>query len=108
MPNVTIFIPAHAMPPDAALSDLTGQCTELCTGLLLAAAENVHVLYVPVVHGRGRPIFAQVRYRLGATRTPTTMAQFMQGLDDAIGRATGVEARIRCFGYAAHCIHARN
>jgi hypothetical protein len=108
MPNVTLFLPAHTMPPDTALSDLTEQCTALCTSLLLAAVENVHVVYIPVLHGRGRPIFAEVRYRLAAARTPTTMAQFMEGLDDAIRQATGVEARIRCFGYAAHCIHARN
>ncbi|WP_369977023.1 hypothetical protein [Xanthomonas bundabergensis] len=108
MPNVTLFIPAHAMPSDTALANLTGHCTDLCTGLLLAAAENMHVIYVPVLHGRGHPIFADVRYRLAATRTPTVMAQFMEGLDDAIRRATGCQARIRCFGYAAQCIHARN
>ncbi|CTP87479.1 hypothetical protein A6R71_02300 [Xanthomonas translucens pv. arrhenatheri] len=108
MPNVTLFLPAHALPPDTALSDLTARCTELCTSLLLAALENVHVVYVPVLHGRSRPIFAEVRYRLAAARTPTAMAQFMERLDDAIRGATGLEARIRCFGYAAQCIHARN
>jgi hypothetical protein len=108
MPNLTLFLPAHAMPPVTALAGLTEQCTALCTGLLLAAVENVHVVYVPVLHGRGRPIFAEVRYRLAAARTPATMARFMEGLDDAIRQATGAEARIRCFGYAAHCLHARN
>ena len=36
------------------------------------------------------------------------MNQFMEALDDAIARCTGLTARIRCFGYAASNIHARN
>ncbi|GLU29082.1 hypothetical protein [Brucella sp. NBRC 12950] len=108
MPNVTIFIPADRMPPDETLADLTEQCTELCTGILRAALENVHIIYVPVRHGRGRPAFAEIQYRLGPFRTSLVMAQFIKRLDDAIRRNTDLTARIRCFGYEASSIHARN
>jgi hypothetical protein len=36
------------------------------------------------------------------------MDSFMEGLDRAIRRQTGLASRIRCFGYAAAAIHARN
>lgn len=108
MPNVTIFIPADRMPPDETLADLTEQCTELCTGILRAALENVHIIYVPVRHGRGRPAYAEIQYRLGPFRTSLVMAQFIKRLDDAIRRNTDLTARIRCFGYEASSIHARN
>jgi hypothetical protein len=36
------------------------------------------------------------------------MNRFMEALDDAIARRTGLTARIRCFGHAASNIHARN
>ncbi|GBQ88470.1 hypothetical protein [Asaia krungthepensis] len=108
MPNVTIFLPAEAMPPDAMLSELTDRCTELCTGTLQAALDNVHVIYVPVRHGRGHPIFADIRYRLAEFRTPQIMERFMAELDDAIRQATGLTTRIRCFGYTASSLHARN
>lgn len=108
MPNVTIFLPADEMPPDAMLSELTSRCTELCTGTLQAALDNVHVIYVPVRHGRGHSVFADIRYRLAASRTPPVMEQFMEALDDAIRRATGFTVRIRCFGYPVTTLHARN
>lgn len=108
MPNVTIYIPADRMPPDAALVGLTEQCTELCTGILRAVLEKVHIVYVSVRHGRGHPAFAEIRYRLEPFRTQPVMAQFMEGLDDAIRRNTDLTARIRCFGYEASSIHARN
>ena len=108
MPNVTIFIPADKMPPDEALAELTAQCTDLCTGVLQAALANVHVIYIAVRHGRGHPIFAEIQYRLEPFRTPPVMERFMEGLDDAIRRNIDLTARIRCFGYAASSIHARN
>jgi len=108
MPNLTIYIPADRMPPAAALADLTKQCTELCTGILQAALANVHVVYVAVRHGRGHPIFAEIQYRLEPFRTPPVMDRFMEGLDEAIRRNLDLTARIRCFGYAASSIYARN
>lgn len=108
MPNVTIYIPADSMPPDQALADLTAQCTDLCTGVLRAALENVHVIYVAVQHGRGHPAFAEIQYRLETFRTPAVMERFMAGLEGAITQNTGLTARIRCFGYEQSSIHARN
>lgn len=108
MPNVTIFIPAEKMPRDGDLSELTDQCTRLCTGILHAVLENVHIIYVAVRHGRGHPAFAEIRYRLEPFRTKPVMDSFMEALDEAIRRNTGLASRIRCFGYGAAAIHARN
>ncbi|OLP59628.1 hypothetical protein BJF93_11150 [Xaviernesmea oryzae] len=108
MPNVTIFLPAEVMPSDSTLASLTDRCTELCTDILQAALENVHVIDVPVRHGRGHPAFVDIRYRLGLSRTPAVMQRFMSELDTAIQAATTSTARIRCFGYAADHICARN
>lgn len=99
---------AERMPSDGNLSELTDQCTQLCTGLLNAALENVHIIYVAVRHGRGHPAFAEIRYRLEPFRTKPVMDSFMDGLDEAIRQNTGLAARIRCFGYAAPAIHVRN
>jgi hypothetical protein len=108
MPNVTIYIPTGQMPSDEKLAELSRDCVELCTGVLQAALENVHVIYVDVRHGHGHPVFAEIQYRLETFRTPAVMNRFMEALDDAIARRTGLTARIRCFGYAASDIHARN
>ncbi len=108
MPNVTIYIPADRMSPDEALANLTEQCTELCTRILRAALENVHIIYVAVRHGRGHPAFVEVQYRLEPFRTPAIMERFIDELDDAVKGTTGLTARIRCFGYDASSIYARN
>jgi hypothetical protein len=48
----------------------------------------------------------EVLFRLEPFRTPPVMARFMEGMDDAIRRKTGLVARIRCFGHAAPSIYA--
>ncbi len=108
MPNLTLFIPAETMPCAANLASLTERCTELCTGILQAVLENVHIIYVAVHHGRGHPAYVEVKYRLEPNRTRSAMDAFMAGLDEAITRYTGLTARIRCFGHAAATLHARN
>ncbi len=108
MPNVTIFIPAEKMPEDGGLAALTDQCTQLCTGILNAALENVHIIYIAARRGRGHPAFAEIKYRLEPSRTKPVMESFMEGLDEVIKRNTGLAARIRCFGYSESAIHARN
>ena len=108
MPNVTFHIAAGQMPSDAKLAELSSDCVIFCTTVLEAALENVHVTFVEVRHGHGHPVFAEVQYRLETFRTPPVMNAFMDALDNAIVRRTGFNARIRCFGYAASSIHARN
>lgn len=108
MPNLTLFIPAETMPSAANLAGLTERCTELCTGILQAALENVHIIYVAVHHGLGHPAYVEVKYRLELLRTDSAMGAFTAGLDEAVTRFTGMTARIRCFGYAACTLHARN
>ncbi|WDS37454.1 hypothetical protein [Pseudoxanthomonas sp.] len=108
MPNVTFFIQVENMPPSNVLAELTAHCTRLCTGILNAALENVHIIHVAAHQGRGHPIFAEIKYRLDPLRTRQVMEDFMEKLDEAIHRETGLTARIRCFGYAPPSIHARN
>ncbi|NLP63780.1 hypothetical protein [Paraburkholderia sacchari] len=108
MPNVTFYIHAGHMPSDERLAELSGDCVELCTDVLEADLKNVHVVYVEVRHGHGHPVFVEVQYRLAPARTSAVMNPFMEALENAIVRRTGLMARIRCFGYAASSIHARN
>ncbi len=109
MPNVTIFIPSEKMPSDGNLAELTDQCTQLCTEMLQAALANVHIIYVGVRHGRGNyQAYAEIKYRLEPFRTKPVMDFFMEKLDGIIKGNTGLTARIRCFGYVAPAIHARN
>jgi hypothetical protein len=108
MPNVTFYLPAGQMPPPAALNALSNECVALCTDVLRAALENIHVVYVDVRHGHGRPVFAEIHYRAEPFRTPQVMARFMEALDHAIVRHVGLTARIRCFGYDASHIYARH
>jgi len=51
---------------------------------------------------------AEIKYRLEPFRTPSVMDAFTARLDQAIKRHTGLTARIRCFGYPALAIYARN
>ncbi|WP_127903494.1 hypothetical protein [Solirhodobacter olei] len=108
MPNVTFYFPISDMPPDDARARLTDACTALCIDPLKAALNNVHVLFVGVKHGRGHPVFAEIRYRQQPHRTPCVMAEFMEALDAAIRDTTGLTARVRCFGYGPAQIYARN
>lgn len=108
MPNVTFYISTGQMPSDEKLAELSRDCIELCTSVLKAALENIHVIHVEVRHGHGHPVFAEVQYRLETFRTRAVMDQFMEAPDDASVRRTGLMARIRCFGHAASNIHAHN
>jgi len=108
MPNITVFFPTEKMPSDVQLAKLSEQCTDLCTGLLQAKLSNVHIIYVGVRHGRGHPAFAEIRFRQTLFRTPSVMDQFMEALEIAICKSTALTARIRCFGYDAASIYARN
>ncbi|AOY95412.1 hypothetical protein BKK79_26970 [Cupriavidus sp. USMAA2-4] len=108
MPNIAFYLDAEQTPSDESLAGLSDDCIELCTNVLEAELKNVHIIYVNIRSGYGHPIFAEIRYRLEAFRTPTVMNRFMEALDNAIVRRTGLTARIRCFAYAAPNIHARN
>ncbi len=47
-------------------------------------------------------------YRLTSERPPEVMAEFMRELERTIREASGLTARIRCFGSAASHLFARN
>jgi hypothetical protein len=109
MPNVSVFIPAAKMPDEAALDAFTGQCTALCTGVLKAALDKVHIIFVPVLsQGRGHDAYIEVKYRLETFRPPEVMNDFIAKLDSVVTEQFGRTARIRCFGYGADAIFALN
>jgi hypothetical protein len=108
MPNITLYIATEEMPSAERLARLSRDCVGLCTQVLQAVLNNVHIVYIAVRHGHGHPVFAEVRYRLEPFRTSLVMDAFMDALDAAIKRHTGLTARIRCFAYAPTNIYARN
>lgn len=108
MPNLTIFIQAEQMPNEANLAELIERCTALCTDVLQAALDNVHVIYVAAHQERGHPAYAEIKYRLEPFRTQSVMDAFMALLDEAVKRHTRLTTRIRCFGYPTPAIQARN
>ncbi|KHK52971.1 hypothetical protein PI86_14330 [Burkholderia sp. A9] len=108
MPSITIFIPEASLPSNAALDALSSACETLCTEVLSAAPDTIHVAYVPIRHGCGHPVSAEIRFRTTSVRTTELMEQFMAELDREILRHTGFIARIRCFGYDAAHLHARH
>lgn len=108
MPNVTFYISQGNMPADEALVALTERCEVLCTAILQAAPMNVHIVHIAVRHGRGHPVFVEIRYRREPHRTAAVLDRFMKELEDAVRASIDLTARIRCFGYGAPNIHARN
>ena len=109
MPNASLFIPDTRMPAGDALDRFTDECTELCTGVLKAAQDKVHIIFVPVLpQGRGREAYVEIKYRLETFRPPEVMADFIARLDTAVKKNFGLVARIRCFGYQADAIYALN
>ncbi|PJL06461.1 hypothetical protein [Stenotrophomonas maltophilia] len=108
MPRLSIYFTEERMPAKDSLDALTEQCAVLCTNVLGAALDNVHILYLAARQGQGHPASAELAYRLGPGRTPELMDAFMRQLDLAIQDHAGLTARIRCFGYANDALHARN
>jgi len=109
MPNVSVYIPSARMPDTAALERFTEECTELCTGILRAALNNVHIIFIPVLpQGRGHDAFVEVQYRLEKFRSPEVMAEFLTKIDRTVKERFGFTARIRCFGYGPEAIYALN
>ena len=57
MPNVTLFVTSAGMPKQAALKAFTAECTQLCTGVLKAALDKVHIIYASVHWQNSRILF---------------------------------------------------
>ncbi|WP_410955645.1 hypothetical protein [Raoultella planticola] len=108
MPNLTFYISQQHAGRLTDLHDLTRACSALCTGILAAESENVHIIYVEVKPGCGHPVYTELFYRLTSERPPEVMAEFMRELERTIREASGLTARIRCFGSAASHLFARN
>ncbi len=108
MPNLTFYISVDQSDRFTDLPDFTRHCCALCTDILGAESEKIHIIYVDVRPGCGHPVYAELFYRLTKSRTSDVMENFMRELDMAILQASGLMARIRCFGSTALQICARN
>jgi hypothetical protein len=108
MPNVTWFISSDDMPEATVLQAMTAECTEMCTGILKATLDNVHIIFLAVQPGRGHPVYVEIKYRLETFRPPEVMKEFIDALEESILRHSRLKARIRCFGFAQGAIFARN
>jgi len=108
MPNVTIFVQQGRMPQELEREKITADISDLCTGVLKAAPDKVHIIYVEVLRGRGNPAYVEVKYRLETFRTPPIMQEFLTGVDAALVSHAGLKSRIRCFGYGAEAIYAKS
>ncbi|WJV63408.1 hypothetical protein PCO87_04810 [Pectobacteriaceae bacterium C52] len=108
MPNISFYISDDKFDELTGLPALTHRCAELCTGILQAEPDKVHIIYIAIRHGRGHPVYAEVCYRLEPHRTPEVMASFISDLEAVIQQEIGLMARIRCFGSAPSQIYSRN
>ncbi|WP_353613290.1 hypothetical protein [Mangrovibacter phragmitis] len=108
MPNLTFYISENHGDKFKNLDDFTHKCSVLCCDILGAEPKNIHIIFVYVKAGCGQPVCAELFYRLTALRTHEVMENFMRQLDFATQQVSGLTTRIRCFGYPAEHIFARN
>lgn len=109
MPNVTVIIRDERWPDDKSLETFTQDCFGLCTGVLRAAPEKVHIDFVRSNSiGFGHPASIEIKYRTESFRPSAVMAEFVQRLDEAVKSSFDLNARIRCFGFGPAEIHALN
>ncbi|APG16307.1 hypothetical protein A3780_01540 [Kosakonia radicincitans] len=108
MPNLTFYLSEEYADRYTDLLDFTRTCSALCTDILAAEPDNVHIIFVTVKPGCGHPVYAELFYRLTPRRTQEVMENFMRELDLATQQAWGLMARIRCFGSPAPYPYAKN
>lgn len=108
MPNITIYLSPEKMKAEQKMANLTQQYIDLCTTVLQAKLDKVHIIYVSSYLGYGHPAYIEIKYRLENHRTEEIMAVFLQKMDQAMQQVMGITPRIRCFGYSAAQIAAIN
>jgi hypothetical protein len=108
MPNLTFYISDDHAERFINLSDFTHKCSALCCDILGAELKNVHIIFIGVKAGCGLPLYAELFYRLTILRPQDVMENFMRELDFATQQASGLMVRIRCFGFPAQHLFARN
>ncbi len=108
MPNLTFYISENHAGTFKNLYGFTDRCSALCCEILGAERKNVHIIFINVKPGCGLPVYAELFYRLTPLRTHEVMENFMHELDIATQQASGLTARIRCFGSQAEHLFARN
>lgn len=108
MPNLTFYISENHADKFQNLDALTDRCSALCRDILGSERKNVHIIFIKVKPGCGQPVYAELFYRLTPWRTHKVMESFMRELDVATQQASGLTARIRCFGSQAEHLFARN
>ncbi len=87
MPNLTFYLSEEYADRYTDLPDFTRTCSALCTDILAAEPDNVHIIFVTVKPGCGHPVYAELFYRLTPRRTQEVMENFMRELDLATQQA---------------------
>ena len=108
MPNVSVFVSRSSMPNEEGRDRFSRACVELCTGILKAAIDKVHIIFVSVEPGFGHDAYVEVKYREESFRTAEVMRDFLDQLAGLTEDVLGCTTRLRCFGYSAPLIHALN
>lgn len=72
MPRLSIYFTEERMPAEDSLDALTERCAVLCTDVLGAALDNVHILYLAARQGRGLPASAELAYHWVRRERPSS------------------------------------
>lgn len=96
MPVIKIFC---AQLPEADACDRLAQTLRaLCIGPMGAKPDAVQLTLVPgVLMLEGAPVFVEAHYRDRPDRKGAALAQFLDGVDQAVQLAFGQRPRIRSF-----------
>jgi len=96
MPVIKIFC---AQGPDAdACERLAQTLRDLCIGPMGAQPNAIQLMLVPSVQMLdGAPVLVEAHYRDRPDRKGPALAQFLQGVDQAVQLAFGQQPRIRSF-----------
>lgn len=108
MPNLTFYISENHSDKFRNINNFTHKYSALCCDILGAELKNVHIIFINVKPGCGQPVYAELFYRLTTSRTQEVIENFTRELDLATHQTSGLTTRIRCFGYPAERIFARN
>jgi len=96
MPVIKIFC-VQRPEPDAC-EHLAQTLRDLCIGTMGAKPDAIQLTLVPGVQMLdGAPVFVEAHYRDRPDRKGASLTQFLEGVDQAVQLAFGLQPRIRSF-----------
>lgn len=96
MPVIKIFC-AQRLEPDAC-ERLAQTLRDLCIDPMGAKPDAIQLMLVPGVQMLdGAPVFVEAHYRDRPDRKGAALTKFLEGVDQAVQMAFGMQPRIRSF-----------